>query len=241
MKRTLPAAAALQSAPQTELSVEYGVSAPHVGQHKVISARRVPQVHCVCLAGVPTVLVVISVTQKPAEDAVLCVEDREVLMDDDLKLTRPFRPKRLSQRAQLQRIEIVRGGEASQPLTKQPARADRVCRIEAKVPLQLWDHVTLLSDLGPRPPEVEQLLQHARAAYEQGVCPQLQEEAPHAAPHPASAPEASPPRPSCLHHAQEQQPPQAHALPESQGSPRPATQAQQQLQPALSLSLSLSL
>lgn len=50
----------------------------------------VSQVQAMAFAGMPTVRVVVAIAQEAAEDAMLGVEDREVLVGHDLTICRPY-------------------------------------------------------------------------------------------------------------------------------------------------------
>jgi O-acetylhomoserine/O-acetylserine sulfhydrylase-like pyridoxal-dependent enzyme len=74
------------------LGAEDRVAAADVGQHRVQPALVVAQRQAVPLAGVAAVGVVVAVREEAAEHAVLGVEDRQVVVHDDLEPARVDRP-----------------------------------------------------------------------------------------------------------------------------------------------------
>src|SRR5476651_2304675 len=66
------------------LGAEDGIAAAYVGHHRMRAACRVAQCHTVLLAGAAAVAIAGAGREKPAEDAVLHVEDGEVLVGDRL-------------------------------------------------------------------------------------------------------------------------------------------------------------
>ena len=91
--------------------VEDRVAAADVGLHRVLRPDAVAQFQIVFVTRAAAVGVIRAIGQECAEDAVLHVEHRHVLMDRDLE---PLRRRRLQERLELRVVQIVRRRHAFQ-------------------------------------------------------------------------------------------------------------------------------
>src|SRR5450755_4012310 len=91
------------------LGAEDGISAAYVGHHRMRAASRVAQRHTVFLAGAAAVAIAGAGREKPAEYAVLHVEDRQVLVGHYLDGPGARAARQFSH---LGGVQVMRGREA---------------------------------------------------------------------------------------------------------------------------------
>lgn len=94
------------------LSVEDGVSAPHVCEDKMVGTAVVSQVQVLALAWMATIFVRVSVGHESTEHAVFGMEDWQMLMDDDFELGRARGTEGDCERALLLGVQVMRWRQA---------------------------------------------------------------------------------------------------------------------------------
>src|SRR4051812_2811005 len=94
----------------------------------------VAHAHDVLLAGAPAVAIAGAGGKEPAEDAMLRMENRQVLVGDSLD---PVAPNLASQLADLSGIQVVGGSKRRESQGKEFGSRDRICGVEAEIADQL--------------------------------------------------------------------------------------------------------
>src|SRR5207248_8933344 len=92
----------------------------------------VPELDEVFLAGSPAVAVVVPVAEQVRVDAVLVVEEREVLVHRDFQAARRHSGGHVEE---LRQVEIVRWSERGESEVQERARGQRVGGVEGEIPV----------------------------------------------------------------------------------------------------------
>ena len=98
----------------------------------MLQAAGVPELDEVLLAGPPAVAVVVPVAEQVRIDAVLVVEERQVLVQRDFQAARRHSGGHVEE---LHQVEIVRRGERGEAEVQERARGQRVGGVEGEIPV----------------------------------------------------------------------------------------------------------
>ncbi len=112
------------------LRSKYRIAATHVGHHGMRAALRIPQGNAMLLAGTPAIAVSSARGKKPAEDAMLGVEDREMLIGDGFQSSRA---NGCGERRDLCGIQIVRRRKLIESQCQIRFRSQGVGGIQAEI------------------------------------------------------------------------------------------------------------